>query len=55
MAEHEAILAALEARDGALLARLLESHVAATWPTVAVAVGELAATCGDRDQRKVAG
>lgn len=38
MAEHEAFIAALRARDGPHLARLLREHIENTWPRVASVV-----------------
>jgi DNA-binding GntR family transcriptional regulator len=38
MAEHDAFVAALEARDGERLAALLAEHMARTWPRVSSAV-----------------
>ncbi len=40
MAEHEGFIAALEARDGPLLGRLLRQHIENTWPRVANVVAK---------------
>jgi DNA-binding GntR family transcriptional regulator len=39
MAEHEAFIDALRARDGARLGRLMHEHLANTWPRIKSAVG----------------
>jgi DNA-binding GntR family transcriptional regulator len=44
MAEHEAFIGALQARDGPRLGRLLREHIENTWPRVA----NVAAAAGER-------
>lgn len=41
MAEHEAFIAALRARDGRRLGRLMREHLANTWPRIEAAAGSL--------------
>ncbi len=41
MTEHEAFIAALRARDGKRLGRLMREHLANTWPRIKAAVGTL--------------
>lgn len=41
MAEHEAFIDALRARDGERLGRLMREHLANTWPRIKSAVGSL--------------
>ena len=41
MAEHEAFIAALRARDGRRLGRLMREHLANSWPRIKAAVGSL--------------
>jgi DNA-binding GntR family transcriptional regulator len=41
MTEHEAFIAALRARDGKRLGRLMREHLANTWPRIKAAVGAL--------------
>jgi DNA-binding GntR family transcriptional regulator len=41
MAEHDAFIAALRARDGERLGRLMREHLANTWPRIVAAAGSL--------------